>query len=1269
MLCRRSSFNRLLKLFSIALLLSVLYVPVPSQAQEPEPTNTPIQSAVRAEEYAKQSKPSQVLPLPTNQTPAPTPETPSTSQETTSEIAAFPEAEMSNVTGTMDVRVNPEDGVQAGNNVTYTFEYRNTGSTALTNPFVDVRWVDFLNDRSMQQCATNCAPQQVENPASITSVEKLTTDVPGNVSARYRLNGTLQPNQTGRFAVVIRINFNFFPKTKEPIFRPSGSGQLMNANDPNNITLVAEDTAATIIVGPVLVARKRPINQFPILPSPDNGQNLTGANINDPDFFAEFALTVGNATNPEDQTSGPTGITFRGDARPATNVTLYDIYPPGAAFADTPNLPAGWSVVENNAQPPIRYVKLVFNGVLAVGQTLPEVRIRYRKLDNAFECGEIGGNVLATSNEFPLDPGTTPGGRKFMGGDGVNVRVAIPLEIRDFQVTPSPVMYNQETTVSIKVFNKWLTAVNGLDVQLNLPINTFFVPGSATSSNNSIATVVSVPPDPQQPSGSVNWLVNMPPRVGRDQPSEITLSFKVRADYYSRYPESGNGQFFMTMPVAAPPAGCMPPPRVWGIAAVARLRVEKVTDASRDTFIQGAYRTRQNSEFNYIIRVTNRDTVPANNIEIQDILPSEIGANFSYIEGSARLNGQPFPPASVANGLGGKIIWRQDAVAGTSGVTVPANSTVELTFRVRFNGITYVDYCNVVVARIGEEDIDYNDRQRLCVRFNPDIKVTKSVDRATAQPGEKVRFTITLKNNDPESWTLAPVDELGPFIWEGVSVSGYAPPSFSNGVLSWPLVNMPPGSEQIVVFEAKVPTNCVEARYVNKAIFKDERTPIFPIPDVIATVDVNCRNNIIEYEQFNERSPVSLADEYWISVGLRNLSALPAEGYKIRMMLPPGVRLIAMDSTSQIRGNPAIRTVPSSESPTLAGYRELTWTGPRLSPDARVLLRVRVKSPDVVGRYQAYSRVDPANGWTSICIRDCLNVEMNVPAPKTPVMFSTFPVSVEPLITIAPNVAETACAKPGDLRTYTLTIQNTNFAHGYNNTLVNVLLPPGLRFNRVLNNTAAPALLEDPSVPGLTFMQWRDLRIPAKPDNQVAAQVVLVVELKVGQVFGNLSTVVQTSSPNGLIPRKEGVEDPTISVCVANTPAIFKDAVRSQIKPEEEIIYVISLANPTDQARTITIEDVLPSGIAFTEMVEGNKPQVNGQTLRWTDITLPAKTGAQPAVVTMSYRAKGPSNAGRFVSTATVTASTPAFNGQDTSSVEIFVASKTGFVFFPIARR
>jgi uncharacterized repeat protein (TIGR01451 family) len=224
---------------------------------------------------------------------------------------------------------------------------------------------------------------------------------------------------------------------------------------------------------------------------------------------------------------------------------------------------------------------------------------------------------------------------------------------------------------------------------------------------------------------------------------------------------------------------------------------------------------------------------------------------------------------------------------------------------------------------------------------------------------------------------------------------------------------------------------------------------------------------------------------------------------------------------------------------------------------------------------------------------------------------------------------------------------------------VTVTLPLGLKFVSALEGTPNPSVTTDSL--GVTTVAWKSLTIlTGSPFYEKDLQI----NLQIGQVWGDLATSVETTSPDGLIPLKDGATNVTVTVCPPG-PAIAKDVTRSSVQVGDEIVYQISLANPTASPINTTVIDQLPTGLSYLGMVPGKGANPSGTNPLTWNVTVPAAANGRPGSVILQFRVHVDSGNMGTVYTNTATSS-PATLDTTYASVVVVIP---GYVYLPLVVR
>lgn len=1095
------------------------------------------------------------------------------------------------IQGIVKLDVAVVDTIRAGEYITYTYIYTNTGTAATNGIEIATIW-DRFNPKpnsDWQFCIDgdcNVLPGSVQGP----SVTRIDTPPPAPYHAHFSI-GNLAANQSGRFSIRLGTRKDLYPRTGSPVTRPSGSGSLFLAGAT---APTSEDTAASIVIGPVLVPTKiADANQL-IYPTESAG----------------YTIRVGNATGRGDSSGGQ----IRPDTRNATSIVLIDTFPTGGNFVSATGNPT----VDLDK----RTVTWQIPGPLKPGQTV-EFRIVFSKADVAANCGHLrNGTYSVTSAEYPLDRTER---YKIQGsGEFADVPVVTPVVLKA-SALPNRIVYGEVATETIVVQNFWSQPLTGVQLSYTLQNNVYYQAGSATPTPTTA-------PDSTKLGGVITWTFDIP-AGSKTSPSEATFKVTLRADYI---PQTRGSTVHVKVP-AGVPAACITDIKA-DIGVSPRLTYQKITDADPSTIIGNAYQVFRSQHFPYIIEITNNGSTDATEVSVIDSLPGDTGAAFSFVSGSATFDGEPREPDSVSDGQGGTLIWNN--------LRVRAGETARLIYMLNVDGRDFYRYCNRATVTSGQEALNSGQRQ-VCVKINPDLEVIKTVDRTNAAPGEEIQFTLTLTNHEATAYEAGLVDYLNQFTFVR-QVSGYRQPDpqTRTDILTWPIVSIAPGATIAVTIVARVPSECATRDYRNEALFQNRTDIIHRLPPMVVNVHVTCGK--LKFAQSINRNTASLQDQLLYTLQLHNTDGNPISNITVEELLAPGFKYVGLDGSSDIRSAPIIQLI--------AGNRyKLTWPVATIAAGKTLRIKFIATSGDIVGTSRSLMVATPDGQCETRCVT---NDDL--------ITYSFADVAIQPLITMEPKIVEEGCAKPGEKRTYQLAIINTN-THDYGNTAVTVTLPYGLSYVRAVDDTPAPTPTSTPG--GGQLLTWTGLRVPAKPGGTFASQVTLRVELEVGQVLGNLATIVETTSPDGLIPRKDGVSDPTVLVCQSG-PAIAMAVDHTLARINDDLIFRMTLANPTGGPLQVSVKDVLPSAFTYRSWESGIQPVINGQTLTWTNITIPAASGTRPGVLSFAFKVQLTSGTPNqtYTNTGQITASPVAFD-TTYSSASVTVATNIYFIYQSLIQR
>jgi uncharacterized repeat protein (TIGR01451 family) len=428
------------------------------------------------------------------------------------------------------------------------------------------------------------------------------------------------------------------------------------------------------------------------------------------------------------------------------------------------------------------------------------------------------------------------------------------------------------------------------------------------------------------------------------------------------------------------------------------------------------------------------------------------------------------------------------------------------------------------------------------------------------------------------------------------------------------------------------------------------------IPRTEVKVRHNCGTNKLEYQVAVDRAIISLQDQIKYTITIKNLNATGGlTNIDVFNILPEGYKFVSMSTEGQIRTAPTQATRAD-------GRIKLTWRIPTLAANASTKIVFSGRSGDIVGDFDNWVRATAADLLEASCRGTCT---LPITDDGETVIYSRGITAVKPLHTALPEITSAdSCAVPDEERIYSLSLINTN-NHPYASTAVTLTLPLGLHFMDSLG--VGPTKITN-ETDGRTTVVWNNILVPAKPANATSALVKIQVELRVGHVWDDLTAQALISSPDGSIPRQDGVDDPTVKMCIDGA-ALAKDASKLIVDQNNEFIYQISVVNPESSALTLTIADQLPSQVTYVAQVSGPAPTRNGSQLTWSNISVPALSNNKPGLATIKFRVKVTGGKeGDIVRNTATTSATSAQVKNEYSSSDVQIRERSN-VYLPLIKK
>ncbi|HIQ14359.1 MAG TPA: DUF11 domain-containing protein, partial [Leucothrix sp.] len=343
---------------------------------------------------------------------------------------------------------------------------------------------------------------------------------------------------------------------------------------------------------------------------------------------------------------------------------------------------------------------------------------------------------------------------------------------------------------------------------------------------------------------------------------------------------------------------------------------------------------------------------------------------------------------------------------------------------------------------------------------------------------------------------------------------------------------------------------------------------------------------------------------YTLNVGNPNSSTL--NNVVIQDTLPPGISFqsgtVTLNNTLinnnkvQLSGNQlsiTIGTIPAKSNWTIAYKVKATTVGTHIN--------------------QAYALSDSANSEKAIAT---INVTIR-------------PLTLIPLV--LNKLANKEKVKPGEIVTYSLSIENPNNAP-VSNAVVKDILPSGLSY---ITNSAKLNFMpiSASTTGGLEGLSFVIASIPANTTWQLSYQTQLATNAKVGDLINQARITTDDSNADSNLA--------TNTIQISNFQiGIMKVADKENVVIGDTVTYTVIVDNPENRTLAdIVIEDTLPSGFVYIRnsavidslRLSSSSVEINDTQLKFT-IGAIAKAGTR----SLSYKVKvtADASAGKAINTA-----------------------------------
>ncbi|MDA1853814.1 hypothetical protein PDJ89_14995 [Bacillus cereus] len=807
----------------------------------------------------------------------------------------------------------------------------------------------------------------------------------------------------------------------------------------------------------------------------------------------------------------------------ATNVSITDPIPTGTTFI--PNSVTVNGTIQTGVTPtniPI--------GTVAAGQTTTVTfKVQVTSLPaNGTITNEA--NVTYTSQPNPTEPPTTTTTTPPPTNTSVRTAIVNPTKT----VSPQVADIGDIITYTIALPNTGNIPATNVIVTDPIPAGTTFIPNSVTINGVSQPNI--------NPAGGI--------QVGTiNASSTTTVTFQVQV---TSLPQNGvirniGNTTFTYQPDPTKPAITTTNPTPPTTVPINTAIINPIKTADKTAVDIGDIIT-------YTITFNNDGTVPATNVIFTDSIP----AGTTFIPNSVVLNNNPVPNSNPALGI-------------TVGTLNPGE-TKTLSFQVRVTQIP----AGGTITNEASTTYTYQPDPTLppvttteptpptSVTVNTaTVNPTKSADRAFADIGDIITYTISLQNNGTVPATnivlTDPIPNGTTFIPNSVTINGISQPN-TNPSTGITVGTLDPTEAATITFQVQVisvpPNGLVENQGTvsfTHTVNPNEPpvTKTSPTPKTETAV-----NTIISTPtKTADKQLADIGDTITYTITFRNGGTVPATNVTLIDSTPSGTTFIpdsvTINGVTSPGSNPALGiqlgTVAVGETKTIT-YQVLVTNFP---PNGII-----ENQASFTYQYQPNPNDPPV---TSTTPTPNVNVSINNPNPTTT------------------KSADLQIADIGDIVTFTVTFQNKGTVPA-TNVIVQDSLPQGVSFvpgSVVINGISQLGENPEIGIPIGTVNPGQSITVTFQG---------IVNSIPPGGVIRNKANITFTYEPN---PNEPPVTTTIITPeteTTVNTATLEpqKTANRSFVALNDIITYTLSFQNVgTVPATNVTITDSIPAGTTF----------------------------------------------------------------------------------------